>query len=299
MAAKFRQIGKRMAFWADAEHELAMSTSNGLGQTDYSIVPSATGTLVAYNKPAVTGVNKVFTLKKGDKYIYLTVKFSSPYSFIQIKDLKTQKTGWVGVKTSQLKLAAEVGQEEKPVEENTNTQKKKQTITVNKTIVKTYREGEIFSLGARAPGKLTYASNNTNVAVVSKTGLVKITGCGTAVIIVNAAATAEYESATAAVRLTVNSWDEVQFLSLTSEKKGYLMFRWGKNSRMSGYRIEFSSNKAFNPAKKGTADKNVTQGTAQGLISGQVYYARIRGYRVVNDQIIYGPWSAVKSCRVK
>lgn len=178
-------------------------------------------------------------------------------------------------------------------------QKKKQTIIVNKTItVKTYGKGETFNLGARAAGKLTYQSSNRNVAEISASGVVKIKSCGTAVITVSAAATAEYEAATENVRLTVEP--DVQFISVTSEQKGYLTFKWGRNSQVSGYEIDYSANKAFTAAKRGiVSDNRITEGVKSGLISGQTYYVRIRGYRLVNGIKIDGPWSDIKYCKVR
>ncbi len=190
------------------------------------------------------------------------------------------------------------GGSSKPVKIAIN-QKEKQAITVNKMItVKTYGKGETFNLGARAAGKLTYQSSNAKVAIVYASGVVKITGCGTAVITVNAAATTEYEAATETVQLTVEP--DVQFISVTSGKKGYLTFKWGRNSLVNGYEINYSTSKAFSSAKRGTVSNNrTTEGERSGLVSGQIYYVRIRGYRLVNGVEIYGPWSAVKYCRVK
>ncbi len=187
-----------------------------------------------------------------------------------------------------------------PEEENTPPQKKQQTITVNRTIVKTYRQGEMFSLGARAAGKLTYKISNPGVAVVSASGVVKITGYGAAVITINAAATTEYEAAVETVQLTVVP-GKVQLISVISNKKGYLEFRWERNSQVSGYEISYSTNKTFDPTTTttGTAKNNLTGGSVSGLVSGQIYFARIRGFVLVDGIKNYGPWSAVKYCRVK
>ena len=296
---KFRKVGKKMTFWANAEHELLTETTDEDGEVDYSIVPRASGTMTAYNKPALKGVSKAFILEKGDRYTYLSVKFSLPYSFIQIEDLKTEKTGWVVVKTSALKLAPDIVRTSKPVEEDTPLQKKEQTITVNKIIeVKTYGKGETFNLGARAAGKLTYKISNPKVAVISAAGVVKITGVGKAVITVNAAATAEYEAATETVQLTVEPG--IQLISVTSEKKGYLSFRWERNSLVNGYEINYSPNKLFDPLQRGTTKNNlITDGSVGGLVSGQIYFVRVRGFNLVNGIKVYGPWSAVKYYKVK
>ena len=104
---KFGIKNKKMIIQTGMEHELAARTTLN-GAINYSIAPKVTKTLIAYNKPALKGVKVAFTLKKGDSYMYQKIRFSTPYSFIQIKNLKTGKTGWVGIKTSQLKLASDV-----------------------------------------------------------------------------------------------------------------------------------------------------------------------------------------------
>ena len=100
---KFTIKNKKMVFQADAEHNLAIRSSLN-GKSNYEISPKASGKLIAYNKPAMHDVQKVFTLPKGERYTYLKVKFSDPYSFIQIKRERTGQTGWVVVRRSQLKI---------------------------------------------------------------------------------------------------------------------------------------------------------------------------------------------------
>ena len=156
----------------------------------------------------------------------------------------------------------------------------------------------MFSLGAKAKGRLTYKSSNTKVAVVSAFGTVKITGYGTAVITVKAAATAEYKAAAATVQLTVGP-GAVWLTSVTSEKKGYMKFKWMRNTQVSGYEINYSVNRNFDLLKSGTAKNSLTEGSVSGLVSGQIYYVRIRGYRLVGGLRVYGPWSAVRSCKVR
>ena len=296
MMAKFGRSGKKMIFLANEEHELATETMRD-GVINYSITPRAKTRLPAYKKPSLKGNDEAFTLEKGDKYTFLKVKFSSPYTFVQIMDLKTEKTGWLIMKTSQFKLAAGEEQISKPEEDNTPPQKKEQTITVNKTIVKTYRKGETFNLGARAAGKLTYKSSNTKVAVISASGIVTITGYGTAVITVNAAETAEYKAATTTVQLTVTQGDEEQLVSVTS-RNGYLMIEWERNSQMSGYEINVAPDKSFSSYKRGIASSSLTKTSVSGLTVGRTYFVRIRGYRLVSGNRVYGPWSAVKYCKI-
>ncbi|MDD6645786.1 MAG: leucine-rich repeat protein [Oscillospiraceae bacterium] len=63
--------------------------------------------------------------------------------------------------------------------------------------------GKPFSLNAKAETKLSYVSDNKSVAEVSADGIVTIKGVGTATITITAEETADYNSATATVKITV------------------------------------------------------------------------------------------------
>lgn len=91
---KFRAANKKMQFQMNTEHDIP-----------FQYTQTASGTMVAYNKPSAKNVEKVFTLKKGDKYVFKKIKFSKPVSFIQIQNLKTKKTGWIAVNGRQMKIA--------------------------------------------------------------------------------------------------------------------------------------------------------------------------------------------------
>lgn len=67
-----------------------------------------------------------------------------------------------------------------------------------------------FTLDAKAEGKLSYESDNEEVAVVSKSGKVHIIGEGTATITVKAEATDTKTEATKAITITVSKADETK-----------------------------------------------------------------------------------------
>ena len=60
-----------------------------------------------------------------------------------------------------------------------------------------------FSLGAKAPGKLTYKSSNTKVAVVDKNGKVTVKAVGNAKITISAASSSNYNAASKTVTIKV------------------------------------------------------------------------------------------------
>lgn len=75
-----------------------------------------------------------------------------------------------------------------------------------------------FTLDAEAEGKLSYESDNEDVAVVSKSGKVHIIGEGTATITVKAEATDTKTEATKTITITVSKADEVKVVQAQSIK---------------------------------------------------------------------------------
>ncbi|MDD6645523.1 MAG: leucine-rich repeat protein [Oscillospiraceae bacterium] len=78
-----------------------------------------------------------------------------------------------------------------------------QEVSVDKQNYKLTYGAKPFSLNAKAETALSYASDNTSVAEVSADGTVKIKGAGKATITINAEETANYNSATSTVKITV------------------------------------------------------------------------------------------------
>ena len=76
--------------------------------------------------------------------------------------------------------------------------------------------------------------------------------------------------------------------------------KWKKQTDVSGYQIQYSTNKKF---KKGTKIKtvkkpNVTKLTVKKLKAGKKYYVRVRTYKTVNGTNYYSPWSKSKSVKI-
>ena len=80
--------------------------------------------------------------------------------------------------------------------------------------------------------------------------------------------------------------------SVKSIDKKALKVTWNKNSKGSGYQIQYSTNKNFKSAKTvtvtsaNTASKKIT-----GLKKGKTYYVRIRPYKKVKTTKHYGAWN--------
>ena len=83
--------------------------------------------------------------------------------------------------------------------------------------------------------------------------------------------------------------------------KAFLV-KWEKQTDITGYQIQYSTNKKFK--KKGTKLKTVkkpqtTKLTVKKLKAGKKYYVRIRTYKTVNATTYYSEWSKAKTVKIK
>ena len=91
----------------------------------------------------------------------------------------------------------------------------------------------------------------------------------------------------------------VKLSSLTAGKK-QMKVKWAKGSSITGYQIEYSTNKNFKSSKKLTVSKaSTTKTVLKKLTSGKTWYVRIRAYKTVSGTKYYSAWSSVKSKKVK
>ena len=154
-------------------------------------------------------------------------------------------------------------------------------------------------------GKLSFKSSDTKVASVGKTtGKVTIKGIGKCTITVTAAATSTYNKRAVSVSLTVNP-KQAALSSVKAVKGKKMTVKWKRDSKATGYRIEYSLKKNFKGAKKVVIKKNKTTSTSiKKLTAGKKYYVRIRAYKTVKvnkkNVTLYGKWSKVKtSAKIK
>ena len=73
--------------------------------------------------------------------------------------------------------------------------------------------------------------------------------------------------------------------------------KWGANTKATGYRIQYSTDKSFsenvtNVTIKNAADKSKVIGS---LTAGRTYYVRLRTYKKVNEVNYWSAWSPVKT----
>lgn len=88
---------------------------------------------------------------------------------------------------------------------------------------------------------------------------------------------------------------------IKAKSKGFFV-KWKKQKAVSGYQIQYSSNRNF---KKKTTKSKIVKGasktkvTIKKLKARKRYFVRIRTYKTVNGKNIYSKWSKVKSVKTK
>ena len=86
-------------------------------------------------------------------------------------------------------------------------------------------------------------------------------------------------------------------LTGVGKKSGKLTVKWKKNTKVSGYEIQYSTGSSFSGS--GTRTITVRSGskstqTVKGIKSKTKYYVRIRGYRTIAGKKYYSAWSKAK-----
>lgn len=168
---------------------------------------------------------------------------------------------------------------EEPVE------KKTQVLKVTKQYIRTLGCKD-FQLNAKITegnGKLSYSSSDKKVAVVTSSGKVKVKGTGICTIRVKASGTSEYKSKTTKVTIKVRP-KKNQITKIRVMKNRTLQVSWTKDTTSTGYQIQYSTSKKFEPkaTRTVTIKKNSTTSVKlQKLKKGKQYYVRIRSYKKV------------------
>ena len=185
------------------------------------------------------------------------------------------------------------------------TKKEKITNAITASnITKNYsKKAQSFKINAKQKGnaKLIYISNNKNV-IVNSAGKVTITKgfIGKATITITAKETQEYSKATKKITITVKAPTiKISKLSNTSKKK--MTIKWSKNTAVTGYQIQYSTDKKFKKGVKTvTINKNNTTSKSVAKLSkNKRYYVRIRSYKTVSGVKYYSNWSSVKNIKIK
>ena len=148
--------------------------------------------------------------------------------------------------------------------------------------------------------KLTYISNNKMVKV-NASGKITIAKkfTGKAVITITAAETARYNKTTRQITVTVRPLG-TSLSKLTNDAKGKVKVTWKRNKSVTGYRIQYSTDKKFQKTVKtvNIGKNKTTKTTLSKLKKGKTYYVRIATYKKSGGKI-YSSWSKVKKIKIK
>ncbi len=149
-------------------------------------------------------------------------------------------------------------------------------------------------------GTATYTSANKKVAAVNKKGVVTFKGFGRTTITVKAKGNAYYKAATKKITIEVVP-KTVKLSSLKSAKSKSAIVKWKKDAKVTGYKIQYATNRKFTGAKNIIVKKNRTTSiTLKKLKGGKKYYVRICSYKKVDKKTtVYSSWSKAKSVKVK
>ncbi len=174
--------------------------------------------------------------------------------------------------------------------------KKSQSISTPKTsYYATYKKNGTFSLNASAKTTLSYSSANKSIATVSSTGKVTIKGYGVVAITIKAKATTTYKSASKTVYVYVKPV-KMKITSLKKGGTGKFVIEWTKDTKVTGYQIQYSLSSSFSsPVTLTSSSYKYDRATINTKAKGTKLYVRIRAYKTMNGKTAYGPWSAVKT----
>lgn len=175
-------------------------------------------------------------------------------------------------------------------------------LSYTKSYNKTYGN-DSFELNAfitnGADNPISYKSSSPKTVFVNeKYGNVTLMKPGKATISVILAETDNYFGKTFKITITVKPKKPSIYLS---SKKRQLIMKWYRDANVTGYELQYSTDKSFKKSvKKVNIKKNKTiKKTVKGLKKGKKYYVRIRSYKTVSGKKIYSSWSSKKSIKIK
>lgn len=175
-------------------------------------------------------------------------------------------------------------------------------ITVKNVTKTASTKAQTVKLGAKAKenAKLSYKSSSKSVKV-DKNGKVTIAKnfVGKATITITSKVTKNYKATTKKVTVTVNP-AKVKLTGVKNYKGKKLKAYWKKNTKVTGYQIQYSTSSKFKSAKTVTVKGyKSTSKTITKLTKNKKYYVRVRTYKTVSKVNYYSGWSNVKSITIK
>lgn len=170
------------------------------------------------------------------------------------------------------------------------------------TITLTY--GTTAKIRIAAKGRTTCFVTNKKIAVLTSSGKLVPKNTGVTTLKVKADASGKYKGRTITYRLIVLPKKETVTYA-KSLKAGQFTLKWKKDTRATGYQVQYSTSSKF--AKKATKtilvkNSRITKKTIQKLSGGKKYYVRVRAYKTmkINGKKTnrYGAWSRRKAVTI-
>lgn len=159
------------------------------------------------------------------------------------------------------------------------------------TLTSGVRESKVYAMEP-----ITWTSSNPKVAAINSSGILTITGKGTAVI------KAVSQSGVVGSRsITVHSGlASVKIKKIQAGKKK-ITVRWKAVKNVKGYQIQYATKKNFKSGMKKLTIKGAAgkAKTIKKLKSKCRYYIRIRSYGTEKGKRVYSAWSAPRSVKTK
>lgn len=180
--------------------------------------------------------------------------------------------------------------------------KKTQTITTNAANYTLVYGGKSVTIKAKTNGngKISYKSSNNNVVSIDKTGKMIVKNTGKVTVSIYVAATTAYKAATKKVTVVVKP--KIQAIKgIKSQKKSRIYVKYVKDTKVSGYEIQTALDSKFKKSVNTYTIKPYSKYrvTLTKKRTGKIYYVRVRSYKIVGSQKIYGSYSGIKKIKVK
>ncbi len=146
------------------------------------------------------------------------------------------------------------------------------------------------------------SSSDTSAATTDATAVASTDATATATATATDTSSTSSSSTTSSTSSTSTSKPKkTSIKKVTSPKKKQIKVTWNKKSSVTGYQVQYATNKKFTKNKKTVTIKkaSTTSKTIKGLKSKKTYYVRVRTYKTVNGKKIYSNWSTVKKVTTK
>ena len=144
---------------------------------------------------------------------------------------------------------------------------------------------------------ITSGSTLTYTDTVAKTNGTKYTYY---VVAYKTVSDVKYKSANSATKVSYFiTRPSISSLKSTTAKK--MTATWAKNTKATGYQIQYSTSSSFASGNKTVtvSSASTLTKTISSLTSGKKYYVRMRTYKTVSGTKYYSAWSATKNVAVK